>query len=287
MNLSQVKTGARVRITTAAGQSGWSSNLILNAAKAIIAKGYTEEPNPVLGQSIIPVSPDQAGVQAPLTNMEVMDRKVVSVKQTRSNNTTVMNVTELQYRFKNNDTTTVNISEIGYAGLNRALFVDDASVAKAWPVAAGEEIIIEVEFTILTIAYEGRDTIPILDQDDQQVDEIMVTHGVITSASFAPNVWWNLLAPRGDVQDVILVTDSTWDGLTIPTTPGINGGLAKITQDERHITVKVDHTTTSTVGIYGYYLQNKGNTPPISVLFSKAVSIGTNYNFTSEVIIDW
>ena len=189
MNTTSNKTGARVRITTKAGTSGWGCNLILNSATAVMKAGFPASPTPVLGQSIIPVDATQTGVQAPLPAMTMKSKVEGTPKYARISPQSCKVTTVTKYYFQNTANATANVSEIGYEGLNRALFVDEQGVAKAWPVADQEEVIVEVEFTTVMAVTSAVSNINVVDQDGLTVDTIEVTMASMYSEAVASGEW--------------------------------------------------------------------------------------------------
>ncbi len=282
------KTGARVRITTAEGSSGWGSNLILDNATERMKTGYPSSPTPILGQSIIAVDASQTGVQAPLPKMTMSSKVDGAPEYVRVNGQTCKVVTVTKYYFRNTDTVTANVSEIGYTGLNRALFVDEGGLAKAWPVADQEEVIIEVEFTMVVSSAAAPIAINVVDQDDVTVDTITVAMTTMFSETDGPGNWWDLLKPAAGNTGIYLVTDQNWDG-TGPASSGFYASKAAVlTYANRNIHVAVEHV--GAVGgqtIKGYYLELAGKPPYVCAVFDKALTIGGNYTFKSELSIDW
>lgn len=288
MNTTSNKTGARVRITTKAGTSGWGCNLILNSATDKMKTGYTESPTPVLGQSIIPVDVTQTGVQAPLPAMSMTSKVEGTPKYARISPQSCKVTTTTKYYFQNTANATANVSEIGYDGLNRALFVDEQGVAKAWPVADQEEVIVEVEFTTVMAVTDVVSNINVVDQDGVTVDTIEVTMTSMYSEATPPGEWWKLLSPSKTNSGIFMVTDQNWNGLS-STSAGFQASkAAELTFDQRNIHVAVEHI--GAVGgqtIKGYFLQLEGRPPHICAVFNKPVTIGGNYTFKSELSIDW
>lgn len=288
MDTNMNKTGARVRITTKAGSSGWGCNLILNSATAKMRDGYPESPIPVLGQSIVAVDVTQTGVQAPLPLMDMTNRIEGTPVYSRVSAKTCKVTTVTKYYFKNTDTAIANVSEIGYEGLNRALFVDEQGVAKAWPVASQEEVIVEVEFTILISVTADLTSINVIDQDGTTVDTIDVTMTAMYSEANPPGEWWNLLKAATDNTGIFLVTDQNWDGSSPSSAGFFASKQTELTYSERNIHVTLEHV--GAVGgqsIKGYYLVMEGKPPHVGAVFNKTLSIGGNYTFKSELSIDW
>ena len=288
MNTTSNKTGARVRITTKAGTSGWGCNLILNSATAVMKAGFPASPTPVLGQSIIPVDTTQTGVQAPLPAMTMKSKVEGTPKYARISPQSCKVTTVTKYYFQNTANATANVSEIGYEGLNRALFVDEQGVAKAWPVADQEEVIVEVEFTTVMAVTSAVSNINVVDQDGLTVDTIEVTMASMYSEAVAPGEWWKLLAPSKTNTGIFMVTDQNWNGQSASTSGFYASKAAELTFDARNIHVAVEHI--GAVGgqtIKGYYLELEGKPPHICAVFNKPLTIGGNYTFKSELSIDW
>lgn len=288
MNTTSNKTGARVRITTKAGTSGWGCNLILNSATDKMKTGYTSSPTPVLGQSIIPVDVTQTGVQAPLPSMQMTSKVDGTPKYARISPQSCKTTTVTKYYFQNTANATANVSEIGYEGLNRALFVDEQGVAKAWPVADQEEVIVEVEFTTVMAVTDVVSNINVVDQDGVTVDTIEVTMTAMYSEATPPGEWWKLLSPSKTTSGIFMVTDQNWNGLSATSAGFQASKAAELTFDQRNIHVAVEHI--GAVGgqtIKGYFLQLEGRPPHICAVFNKPLTIGGNYTFKSELSIDW
>lgn len=290
MNSPILKTGARFRITTPHGRSGWGLNLILNSAKDLMASGFNAEPEPILGQSILEVDPTQTGVQAPLPNM-VMEssRTLAPPKMERVNDQTCKVTYRTEYTFRNNAATQANISEIGFANLNRALFKDEDGVAKAWPVADQERVLVEMEFVIVMSTPAVAANIDVVDNNGTVVDTIAVT----MTTMFDPTqtaVWWKLLSPNTSGQGINLVTDTNWNGFGLPLPENTIPASADTSYEyvDRNIAVGLEHM--GAVGgqtIKGYFLTLAGKPPYICAVFDKPLTIGGNYTFKSTLSIDW
>ena len=103
-------------------QGNWNDNMILDVAIDYMRSGFIEEPTPIVGSSIIDVTPDQEGVQVPIYGMSVIKTKAVqTAKFVRINDHAAYVTWITEYTFKNNTAFSVNISEIGIDNFNRAL----------------------------------------------------------------------------------------------------------------------------------------------------------------------
>lgn len=285
--MKQLKTGAKFKITTASGTSGWCDNLIMDSATSLIANGYDVEPVLILGQSIMEVDTTQNGVQAPIMSMELVGTSETAIPQITRADEYSYNITfSREYTFKNTASSHVSVSEVGFDGLNRALFLDSENNPRSWDVGAGDEVIIEMAFVIVLATPKQPKVISILDGDSNPTATIYLE---IKPMAIDPTGadWWKLLS-GGAAENVKLVTDSDWDGVSQPTSVHDLSEPADYDFSDRNIKVRLKHRgSLSNNTVYGYIVSLGPNVPPIGVKFEEPFYIGNNYLFYTNVNVTW
>lgn len=271
-------------------QGDWNSNLILNVAIDYMRDGFTAEPTPIVGSSIIDVSPEQTGIQVPITGMVVAKTKVVqAAKFVRTNDYAAYVTWITEYTFKNTSASAVNVSEIGINNFNRAVFKDDQGIPRSWTVSKDENLIVEMEMRISFTSPNLPTVITTLDQDGATVDTINCKTTVANQFDSGTAEWWKLLAKPA--HNVHLITDPAFTGLDKPADASkmVAANIASdYTYTDRSIAISIRHR--AGVGgndVKGLLVGFACLSPAYGFVFDKIVRIGGGYSYSAGLNITW
>ncbi len=290
------KLGARFRARhtdqteTVIEQGNWNDNMILDVAIDYMRDGFTAEPTPIVGSSIIDVTPDQEGVQVPIVGMNVTKTKAVqAAKFVRTNDYAAYVTWITEYTFKNTTASSVNISEIGIDNFNRAVFKDDQGVPRSWTVSPNENLIVEMEMRISFTSPTQPTVITTVDQDGATIDTINCKTTVANQFDVGTPQWWKLLAKPA--HNVHLITDAAFAGLDKPADVA-KMVLANVASDytytNRSIAIDIRHR--AGVGgndVKGLLVGFACLTPAYGFVFDKIVRIGGGYSYSAGINITW
>lgn len=271
-------------------QGDWNDNLILNVAINYMRDGFATEPVPTVGSSIIDASPDQEGVQVPITGMVVTKTKSVqAAKFTRTNDFAAYVTWITEYTFKNTTASSVNVSEIGINNFNRAVFKDDQGIPRSWTVSANENLIVEMEMRISFSSPALPTVITTVDQDGATIDTINCKTTVANQFDTGTPQWWKLLAKPA--HNVHLITDVGFAGLDKPT-DAAKMIVANVASDyiytDRSIAINIRHRAgAGGHDVKGLLLGFACLTPAYGFVFDKTVRIGGGYSYTAGINITW
>lgn len=271
-------------------QGDWDSNMILDVAIDYMKDGFPAEPTPIVGSSIIDVTVDQEGVQAPITGMTVTKTKTVqAAKLTRVNDYSAYVSWITEYTYKNTSAATANISEIGINNFNRAVFKDDQGVARSWSVSPNENLIVEMEMRISFTSPNVATNITSVDQDGATVDTFTCKTTVANQISAGTPQWWKLLAKPA--HNVYLVTDAAFAGLDKPADASklVAANVASdFTYTGRSIAIDIRHRAgIGGLDVKGLLVEFACLSPAYGFVFSKNVRIGSGYSYSAGLNITW
>ena len=271
-------------------QGDWNDNLILNAAIDYMRDGFTAEPTPIVGSSIIDVSPEQEGVQVPIIGMVVTKTKSIQAAKfvrTDDYNAYVTWITE--YTFKNTSASAVNVSEIGINDFNRAVFKDDQGIPRSWTVATNENLIVEMEMRISFSSPTQPTVITTVDQDGATIDTINCKTTVANQFDTGTAEWWKLLAKP--THNVHLITDAAFTGLDKPADAAkmVAANVASdYTYTDRSIAISIRHRAgVSGHDVKGLLVSFACLSPAYGFVFDKIVRVGGGYSYSAGVSITW
>ena len=271
-------------------QGDWNDNLILNAAIDYMRDGFTAEPTPIVGSSIIDVSPEQEGVQVPIIGMVVTKTKSIQAAKfvrTDDYNAYVTWITE--YTFKNTSASAVNVSEIGINDFNRAVFKDDQGIPRSWTVATNENLIVEMEMRISFSSPTQPTVITTVDQDGATIDTINCKTTVANQFDTGTAEWWKLLAKP--THNVHLITDAAFTGLDKPADAAkmVAANVASdYTYTDRSIAISIRHRAgVSGHDVKGLLVSFACLSPAYGFVFDKIVRVGGGYSYSAGVNITW
>lgn len=271
------------------GETDWKDNLILNSATNLMRDGYTMQPTPKLGSSILDTDPTQTGVQAHIPTM------VLESHSPRwegfilgGTNLSKQATWGTSFRFVNEGTTAASVSEIGYDDLNRMVFKDGNGQPITWSVDPGDVLIIDENFTITFNAPSTSTSINIVDQANNVTGMVTATLKVLDSVESTTGNWWDLL--KKPTSAVYLVNDAGWNGETAPSLDAriIPSTEPNYTYVDRSIAISVQHR--GRVGgdqIYGAIIQFGTLTPVFAVVFDQAIDVGSGYLFEINLTANW
>lgn len=290
------KLGARfrARVTDADNnlieQGDWDSNMILDVALAYMRDGFTAEPTPKVGSSIIDVSADQLGVQAPIAGMTVTKTKSVQAATfTRVNDYSASVSWITEYTYKNTAASAVNVSEIGIDNFNRAVFKDEQGIVRSWSVSPNENLIVEMEFRIAFTSPTAPTVITTVNQDGETIDTINCKTTVANQITTGTPQWWKLLSKPA--HNAYIITDAAFAGLDKPADVSkmIAASIATdYTYTDRSIDIAISHR--AAVGgndVKGLLVGFGCLTPAYGFVFDKIVRVGSGYTYSAGVNITW
>lgn len=269
--------------------SGWDSNIILNAATAIMETGFTELPVPKLGSSIVEADVSQLGVQSLIPTMTPLTNKVLwAGRFTRTSNNMAVMSWGHQYTYRNNAASASNVSEIGIDNFNRAVFKDENGVVRSWSISPTENLIVDMEFMITFTTPEAPVEIRIVDNDGLETAKINVALTVAEQITTGAGEWWKLLS-KG-VTPVTMVTDANFTGVVKPAAISMIPAnlVSEFVYVDRNIMVDIQHRApTGGQQIKGMLIQFGCLAPNFGVVFSTPIHVGSGYTFKSDVTISW
>lgn len=269
--------------------SGWNSNIILNAATSLMETGFTELPIPKLGSSIVEADVTQMGVQSLIPTMTAISNKELwPGRFTRTNNNKAVMSWGHQYTYRNNASSASNVSEIGIESFNRAVFKDDNGVVRSWSISPTENLIVDMEFMVTFTTPTSSIEIRVVDNDGVETSKVNVALTVAEQITTGTAQWWKLLS-KG-VTPVTLVTDPNFTGLIKPAAAAmvpanLSGEFVYV---DRSVMLDIQHR--APVGgqqIKGMLIQFGCLAPTFGVVFSTPIHVGSGYTFKSDVTINW
>lgn len=271
------------------GENDWGCNLILDSATNLMRDGYTMQPTPKLGSSILDTDPTQNGVQAHIPTMVLeshtprwegfmLDGTSISKKATWGTT----------FRFVNEGTSAASVSEIGYDNLNRMVFKDENGQVITWSVDPGDVLIIDENFAITFNAPSTATNVNIVDQANNVTGAVTAVLKVLDTVDSETTNWWHLL--KKPTSAVYLINDPTWNGEASPSLGAriIPSAEPIYTYVDRSIAINVQHRgRTGGDQIHGAIVQFGTLSPVFAVVFDQPIDVGSGYLFEINLTANW
>lgn len=269
--------------------SGWHSNMILDAASSIMQTGFSELPIPQLGSSIVEASPDQRGVQSVIPTLNILRNKVLwEGRFTRASANKAVMSWGHQYTYRNNASSASSVSEVGIENFNRAVFKDENGIVRSWSISPTENLIVDMEFMITFTTPTNAIEVRVVDNEGTETSKINVTLTVAPQIDDGAAQWWKLLSPA--TQPVTMVIDPNFNGTVKPAQNTMVPAniSSEFVYVDRDIMIDIQHRApTGGQQVKGILLKFGCLAPSFGILFSTPLHIGSGYTFKAESIISW